>query len=76
MQVGDVATVSLADDYDDGTRSVVAASVNSSNLAVLQVLPSQLPYDKTFVKTIAPGTATLQLAFASQVLVLNVHVVP
>jgi hypothetical protein len=76
MQVGDVAPVSLVDDYDDGTRSVVGASVNSSNLAVLQVLPSQPPYDKTFVKAIAPGTATLQLAFASQVLILNVHVVP
>jgi hypothetical protein len=76
MQVGDVATVSLVDDYDDGTRSVVGASVNSSNLAVLRVLPSQPPYDKTFVKAIAPGTATLQLAFASPVLILNVHVVP
>jgi hypothetical protein len=42
---------------------------------LLQALPSQPPYDKTFVKAIAPGTATLQLAFASQVLILNVHVV-
>lgn len=76
MQVGDIATVSLVDDYDDGTRSVVPASVNSSNLAVLQVLPSQPPYDKTYVKAIAPGAATLQLPFANQTLILNVHVVP
>ena len=76
MQVGDVATVSLVDDYDDGTRSVVGASVNSSNRAVLQVLPSQPPYDKTYVKAIAPGTATLQLPLATQPLTLNVRVVP
>ena len=76
MQVGDVATVSLVDDYDDGTRSVVGASVNSSNPAVLQVLPSQPPYDKTYLKAIAPGTAALQLLFASQPPILNVRVVP
>jgi hypothetical protein len=76
MQVGDVATVSLVDDYDDGTRSVVGASVQSSNRAVVQVLPSQPPYDKTYVKAIAPGTATLQLPSASQTLILNLHVVP
>jgi hypothetical protein len=76
MQVGDVATVSLVDDYDDGTRSVVRATVNSLNLAVLQVVPSPPPYDKTYVKAIAPGTATLQQPLASQTLILNVHVVP
>jgi hypothetical protein len=76
MRVGDVASVSLVSEYDDGTRSVVSASVNSSNLAVLRVLPSQPPYDKTYVKAIAPGTATLQTPFTSQPLILNVHVLP
>ncbi len=76
MQVGDVASVSLVNEYDDGTRSVVGASVNSSNLAVLGVLPSQPPYDKTYVKAIAPGTATLQQPSTSQMLILNVHVMP
>lgn len=76
MQAGDVATVSLVDDYDDGTRSVVGASVNSSNRAVLQVLPSQPPYATTYVKAIAPGTVTLRLAHLPEPLLLNIRVVP
>jgi len=76
MQVGDVAPLTAVDEYDDGSRKAYTALVNSSNRAVLQVLPLQPPYDKTYVKAIAPGTATLQLPLASQTLILNVHVVP
>jgi hypothetical protein len=77
MQVGDVASVSLVNEYDDGTRSMVGASVNSSNLAVLKVLPSQPPDFKTYVKAIAPGIATLQQPSSTSLpLTLNVHVVP
>jgi hypothetical protein len=71
MQVGDVAPLKTVDEYDDGSRKAYTALVNSSNGGVLQVLPLQPPYDKTYVKAIAPGTATLQLP-----LILNVHVVP
>jgi hypothetical protein len=76
MQVGDVATVSLVGEYADGTRSVVRAEVISSNLGVLQVVPSLPPYDKTYVKAIAPGTATLKQFSGGQVLTLTVRVVP
>jgi hypothetical protein len=75
MQVGNVAPVWTVNDYDDGTRSVYRAFVHSSNPAVVEVLPSQPPFDKIYVKASAPGDATLQVA-ASQALILNVHVVP
>jgi hypothetical protein len=75
MKVGDVAAVRAVDEYDDGSRTVYRASVNSSNPAVVRVLPSERPYDTTYVKAIAPGTATLQLPL-SQPLTLNVRVVP
>ena len=76
MQVGDVATVSLVGEYADGTRSVVRSEVISSNLGVQQVIPSPPPYDKTYVKAIAPGSATLRQFIHGQALTLNVRVVP
>ena len=76
MQVGDVATVSLVGEYADGTRSVVRPTVVSSNLAVVQVVPLAPPYDKTYVKAIAPGTATLRQYLGGQVGTLTVHVFP
>jgi len=76
MQVGDVAPVTAGVEYDDGSRKAYRASVNSSNVDVVRVLRSQPPYDTTYVKAIAPGTATLQLPLATQTLTLNVHVVP
>jgi Carboxypeptidase regulatory-like domain len=72
MQVGDVAPISLIAEYDDGSRKAYITRVESSNPAVLQVLPlSQQQYDKSFVKAITPGTAALQDGP-----ILNVHVVP
>jgi len=76
LQVGEVAAVRAVDEYDDGSRTVYTALVNSSNPAVVRVLPLEPPYDPTYVKAIAPGTATLQLRLASQPLTLNVRVVP
>jgi hypothetical protein len=76
LQVGEVAAVRAVDEYDDGSRTVYWAGVNSSNPAVVRVLPSEPPYDTRYVKAIAPGTATLQLPLASQTLTLNVRVVP
>jgi hypothetical protein len=69
-------TVTGVVEYDDGTRYAGWASVESLNRGVVQVLPSQPPYEKMYVKAIAPGTATLQQSLASQPLTLNVHVVP
>ena len=74
MQVGDVAIVSLVGQYVDGTRTVTRASIFSSNLGVLQVVPSPPPYDTMYVKAIAPGTATLKQFSNGQVLTLNVQV--
>src|SRR6266545_250962 len=74
MQVGDVATVSLVGECADGTRSVERPTVVSSNLAVLQVVPLAPPYDKTYVKAIAQGTATLRQYLGGQVGTLTVHV--
>ena len=72
MQVGDVAAISLISEYDDGSRRPYITRVQSSNPAVVQVLPvSQEQYDKSLVKAIAPGTAALQ-----DFVILNVHVVP
>jgi hypothetical protein len=76
MQVGDVAPVTGVVEYDDGTRYAGWAYVESSNLGVVKVLPSQPPYERLYVKAIAPGTATLQTPSTSQPLTLNVHVVP
>jgi hypothetical protein len=46
--------------------------VESSNPAVARVLPpSGQQYDKSLIKAIAPGTATLQ-----EGVILHVHVVP
>lgn len=75
MKVGDITRVSTVDEYDDGTRNVFNAYVHSSNAAVVEALDTQAPDYKTYVKAIAPGDATLQVA-ASQTLVINVHVVP
>jgi hypothetical protein len=76
MQVGDVATVLLVGEYADGTRSVERPNAVSSNPAVVQVLPLAPPYDKTCVKAITPGTATLRQYLGSQVVTLTVHVFP
>jgi len=76
MQVGDVATVSLVGEYADGTRSVERPNAVSSNPAVVQVVPLAPPYDKTYVKAITPGTATLRQYLGSQVGTLTVHVFP
>jgi hypothetical protein len=69
MQVGDVVTVSLVGEYADGTRSVERAEVISSNLGVLQVVPwpaSPPPYDKTYVKAIAPGTEPYDSSYTAK----------
>jgi len=72
MQVGEIAAISLIEEYDDGSRKAYITRVQSSNPAVVQVLPlSQQQYDKSLVKAIAPGTAALQDGA-----ILNVHVVP
>ena len=76
MQVGDIAPVTGVVEYDDGTRYAGWAFVESSNLGVVKVLPSQPPHERLYVKAIAPGTAALQAPSTSQPLTLNVHVVP
>jgi carboxypeptidase family protein len=77
MRVGDVATVFLVGEYADGTRSVERAEIITTNPGVLDVIPwpaSPPPYDKTYVKAIAPGTATLKQFHGSAVLTLNIQV--
>jgi len=74
LKVGEVAAVRTVDEYDDGSRTVYRATVNSSNSAVVRVLTLEPPYQTTYVKAIAPGTATLQLL--GQPVTLNVRVVP
>lgn len=75
MQMGDVAQVTRITEFDDGSRETsVAPPLESSNPRVVQVLPLQLPYTAVYVKAIAPGTATLQLASYTGLLLLNVHV--
>ena len=76
MQVGEVAGVTTVTEYDDGSRTTMATPLESSNPAVVKVLPSQPPYETTYVKAIAPGAATLQLAGYTRLLLLNVRVVP
>jgi hypothetical protein len=75
MQVGEVAGVTTVTEYDDGSRTTTATPLESSNPAVVKVLPLQPPYQTTYVKAIAPGTVTLQLA-QSKPLLLNLRVVP
>ena len=76
MQVGEVAGVTTVTEYDDGSQTRAATPLESSNPAVVQVLPSRPPYEATYVKAIAPGTVTLQHAGYTKLLLLNVRVVP
>lgn len=76
MQVGEVAGVTTVTEFDDGSRTTAATPLESSNPAVVQVLPLQPPYETTYVKAIAPGTVTLRLAHLPEPLLLNVRVVP
>ena len=79
MQVGEVVGVTTVTEFDDGSRTTAVTRLESSNPAVVKVLPLQPPYDATSisVKAIAPGTVTLQTAGYTQPLVLlNVRVVP
>jgi hypothetical protein len=73
MQVGEVAGVTFVTDFDDGSQTRAATPLESSNPAVVQVLPLQPPYQTTYVKAISPGTVTLRLAL-SKPLLLNVRV--
>src|SRR4029453_15743233 len=66
MQGGDVAPVTGVVEYDDGTRYAGWASVESSNLGVVKVLPSQPPYERLYGKAIAPGSATIKTPSRSQ----------
>jgi hypothetical protein len=75
MQVGEVAGVTTVTEFDDGSRTTAATALESSDPAVVKVLPPQPPYETTYVKALAPGTVTLQLAL-SKPLLLNVRVVP
>jgi len=76
MQVGEVAEVTTVTEYDDGSRTTAAANpLESSNPAVVRVLPLEPPYQTTNVKAISPGTVTLRLAY-SQPLLLNIRVAP
>jgi Carboxypeptidase regulatory-like domain len=73
MQVGEVAGVTFVTDFDDGSQTRAATPLESSNPAVVRVLPLQPPYEATYVKAISPGTVTLRLAL-SKPLLLNVRV--
>jgi hypothetical protein len=61
MQVGDVVPVDRVTEYDDGSRAVARAFVESSNPSVLQVQPLVSPFEHVYVKALAPGTATLSV---------------
>jgi hypothetical protein len=76
MKVGDIAPVTSVVEYDDGTRNAGWVWVESSNRGVVTVLPSEYPYQRLYVKAVAPGTTTLQTPSTSQPLTLNVRVVP
>ena len=79
MQVGEVAGVTTVTEFDDGSRTTAVTRLESSNPAVVKVLPLQPPYEatSTSVKAIAPGTVTLQTAgYTQPLLLLNVRVVP
>jgi hypothetical protein len=73
MQVGEVAAVTTITAYDDGSQTRAAPPLESSNPAVVRVLPLQPPYETTYVKAIAPGTVTLRLSLSTPLL-LNVRV--
>ena len=75
MQVGEVAGVTTVTEFDDGSRTTAATPLESSNPAIVKVLPPQPPYEMTYVKALGPGTVTPQLAH-SKPLLLNVRVVP
>jgi hypothetical protein len=79
MQVGEVAGVKTVTEFDDGSRTTAVTHLESSNPAVVKVLPLQPPYQSTSisVQAIAPGTVTLQTAgYTKPLLLLNVRVVP
>ena len=79
MQVGEVAGVRTVTEFDDGSRTTAVTHLESSNPAVVKVLPLQPPYESTSisVKAIAPGTVTLQTAgYTKPLLLLDVRVVP
>ena len=77
MQVGEVAGVTTVTEFDDGSRTTTVTRLESSNPAVVKVLPSQPPYETTSVKAIAPGTVTLQTSgYTKPLILLNVRVVP
>ena len=59
MRVGDVVPVDGVTEYDDGSRVLARAFVESSNPSVVQVQPFVSPYEHVYVKALAPGTATL-----------------
>jgi hypothetical protein len=76
MQVGNVALLSLVDDYDDGSRGLFAPTTLSGDCAVVQVLPLKPDDNRTYVKAIAPGTTVLQILRAGPPLAHNIRVVP
>jgi len=79
MQVGEVAGVKTVTEFDDGSRTTAVTHLESSNPAVVKVLPLQPPYQSTSisVQAIAPGTVTLQTAgYTKPLLLLNVRVAP
>src|SRR5215475_14216413 len=45
MQVGEVARVTTVTEFDDGSRTTAATPLESSNPAVVKVLPLQPPYE-------------------------------
>jgi hypothetical protein len=77
MQVGEVAGVRTVTEFDDGSRTTAVTHLESSNPAVVKVLPLQPPYQSTSisVQAIAPGTVTLQTGgYTKPLLLLNVRV--
>ncbi len=79
MQVGEVAGVNTVTEFDDGSRTTAVTWLESSNPAVVKVLPLQPPYQATTisVKALAPGSVTLQTpGYTKPLLLLNVRVVP
>lgn len=76
MQVGEVAGVTTVTEFDDGSRTRAATRLESSNPAVVKVLPPQPPYETTYVKALAAGTVTLQTGGYIKPVLLNVRVVP
>jgi len=76
MNVGETAPVTGVIEYDDASRDAAGwVRVESSNPGVVMVLPLQSPDETSYVKAVAPGTATLQTTIRPP-LTLNVRVVP